>query len=357
LTLEPFRARLDARRELPPLPDGNCFLRHLTAHVVATTLSISPAEAALRLWPSDRGTLAMVMRAASTPAAISVAGWAAELARKQIVDTLEALGPAAAAATLLKQSLVLTFDRAGIISAPGFVAGTGNAGFVAEGLPIPVRQLAEIAPLLTPFKLATIGVLTREMIESSNAEALVGDVLIRSMGLALDAVLFSSNAATAAAPAGIRNGIVALPPSATTDAFEAVFEDVASLVNAVSTVGGPGPFVLIASAGRATMMRARFAREDAYLPIVASGEVGNDLICVAPAGLVAALDPEPVIETSTAATLHMNDAPAAIVNGGAPAAPARGLFQTDSIALKVRWPVDWALRDSRAVAWLTPAWK
>jgi hypothetical protein len=33
------------------------------------------------------------------------------------------------------------------------------------------------------------------------------------------------------------------------------------------------------------------------------------------------------------------------------------LFQTDSIALKMRWPVTWALRDPRGVAWTTPNWK
>jgi hypothetical protein len=38
---------------------------------------------------------------------------------------------------------VLAFDGNGVISAPGFVASAANAGFVAEGQPIPVRQLAD----------------------------------------------------------------------------------------------------------------------------------------------------------------------------------------------------------------------
>lgn len=355
-SLEPFRPRAQARDEPPPLPVGNTFRAYLAARAIASALRISLVEAAGRV-TSDPGMLAMLTtRAASAPAMTSVAGWAAELARKKIVDTLDALGPAAAGAQLLKQSLVLTFDGAGQISAPGFVAGAGNAGFVAEGAPIPVRQLVETAALLTPFKLASISVLTREMIESSNAQVLVSDVLVRSAGVALDAALFGSGAATAAAPAGLRNGIAALTPSATTDAFEAVFEDVASLINAVAPVGGAGPYVLIASAGRAIMMRARFLPNDGLI-ILASGVVGNDLLCVAPMAVVAALDPEPEIETNDAATLHMNDAPLAIVNGGAPAAPARGLFQTDSLALKLRQAITWALRDNRAISWLTPTWK
>jgi hypothetical protein len=37
--------------------------------------------------------------------------------------------------------------------------------------------------------------------------------------------------------------------------------------------------------------------------------------------------------------------------------PELEMWQTNSIAVKVRWPVSWALRDPRAVAWMTPAWK
>jgi hypothetical protein len=62
---------------------------------------------------------------------------------------------------------------------------------------------------------------------------------------------------------------------------------------------------------------------------------------------------DPTVETSTGGTLVMEDT--------APGAPGtmttRGLFQTDAIGVKMRWPVSWARRDNRGVAWLTPAWK
>ena len=54
-------------------------------------------------------------------------------------------GPASAGAQLLQQGLVLSFEGHGAISAPGLVAEYGNAGFVGEGQPIPVRQLADTA--------------------------------------------------------------------------------------------------------------------------------------------------------------------------------------------------------------------
>jgi hypothetical protein len=295
----------------------------------------------------------LLTRGATAPAMTTVAGWAAELAQKVVAGGLEGMGPAAAGAQMLMQSLVLTFDNNGLISAPGFVAGAGNAGFVAEGDPIPVRQLAATAALLQPHKLGAIGVLTREMISSSNAEALVGDTLMRSAAAALDVALFGANAATPAAPAGLRNGIAALTPSASADALAAFYEDMATLINAVSSVGGNGPFVFVGSPGRIAGMVMRFALQPGNITVLASTALGGDLLAVAPAALVAALDPEPEIEASTAAELHMSDQPVAVGTAG----PARSLFQTDATAIKMKWPVSWALRDPRAVAWLTPSWK
>jgi hypothetical protein len=357
--VEPLRARAEAQREArePPAPGGNLFVRLLTTLAIARATHRPPNQIAAWLWPTDKTIAGMLTRAATAPAMTTVAGWAAELAHRIVKDGLIGLGPSAAGAQLLLQSLVLIFDGYGLISAPGFVAGAANAGFVAEGAPIPVRQLAATAALLQPYKLAAIGVLTREMIESSNAEFLVGDVLMRSAAAALDVALFGNAAATPAAPAGLRNGITASTPSASTDAFQAFFDDVASLINSVSAVAGNGPFVLIGSPGRVAAMQMRFVLQPGNIIALASTAVGNDLMCVAPEALVAALSPMPDVEAATAGELHMNDTPLPIVNGGAPAAPARSLFQTETIALKMKWPVTWALRDPRAVAWLTPAWK
>jgi hypothetical protein len=345
------------KRNPLPLPPGNSFRRLLTARAIASLERCSASEVVARMWPSDRVLAEIVERAASAPAMTSVVGWAAELAQKRVVDTLEALGPVSAAADVMKGCLTLDWDGAGVISAPGFIANAANSGFVAEGQPIPVRQLNAAAVLLTPSKLATIAVLTREMIESSNAEQLIGDALVLSSGLALDLVFFGSGAATAAQPAGIRNGIAASTPSASTDAFGAVFEDTATLFNAVSTVGGRGPFILIANAGRSVSFGMRVGRfsDIVETPIIpfASSAVGGDLIAIAPPALVAAIGTDPDVETASAATLVMDTAPVTPNTTQA----TKGMFQTDSIAVKVRWPVSWALRNPAGVAWLTPIWK
>lgn len=345
------------RREAPlPIPPGNLFRRLLTARVVADVLKARPSEIAAFLWPQDKLTGQLLARAASAPAMTSVTGWAAELAQKVVRDAMQALGAASCGAAILGEGLVLAWDGAALISAPGFVADANMAGFVAEGNPIPVHQLTVGPAQLQPHKIASIAVLTREMIESSNAEVLVGDALIRAAALALDAALFDSTAETATRPAGLRQGVAATPASTATDPFEQFLADVMNLVNATSAVGGNGPYCLITSPGRAIQMLIRMVRDLDMIAVLGSNAVGNDMICCAAAALVSAFELVPEIETSNATTLHMNDVPAAIVNGGAPASPQRSMFQTDSIAVKMRWQLSWARRDIRAVAWTTPSW-
>ena len=340
------------RRKNSALPAGNSFVRLVTAQVIAQIQRTVAADIALRQWPHDR-VVEELTRAASAPAMTSVTGWAAELAQRVVADALDALGPASAGAQLLKLGLVLSFDGAGSISAPGFVAEFGNAGWVAEGDPIPVRQLSATPAILNPHKLAAIAVLTREMIESSNAEALIGNALMYAAGRMLDEVLFDANPASAARPAGLRNGVAALTASSATDRQEAFLEDSAALINALAPVGGNGPYVIVASPGRAALMAARTAGRESNVTILGSSAVVNDVLAIAPAALVSALSPTPEIEAGKAATLHMDTAPTAVGS----ASPHRSLFQTDSIALKMRWPITWALRDARGFAWMTPTWK
>jgi hypothetical protein len=307
------------------------------------------------MYPNDKSLLSFVTKATSAPATTFTTGWAAELAAKMVADTVDTLGSASAAVEIMQAGLLLNWAGAGQITVPGFVANANNASFVKEGDPIPVRQLSEGPATLLPYKVATIAALTREMVESSNAEALISDCLSRSAGLAIDAAFFDANPMVAnTRPAGIRNGIAALTPSASTDGFEAFFEDVSTLIGAVSAVGGRGPFYIVANSGRGVTMQQRIAREDAAVIPIASSAVGADMICIAASAITAAIDADPEIETANAGTLVMQDTNPAVAGTNG---PERSLFQTDSLAIKVRWPASWALRDTRAVAWLTPAWK
>jgi len=347
---QPFR-----KQEPPlPIPEGNLFRRLVTARALALFRKTNTHEVALSLWPSDK-TLATIisLKAASAPAMTTVAGWAQELSQRLVADTAEALGAASGAVEVMQQGLVLSWDGYGIISVPAFVASANAGSFVGEGQPIPVRQFVTTAQPILPYKVASISALTREMMESSNAESLIGDVLIRSAGLAIDAVFFDANAAVAGVrPAGIRNGIAAQVASNNADAFGAFFEDMATLLNVVGQVGNKGPFILAGNAGRIIGASARFLGDDDTLISVMSASIGSDIIAIAPQAIAAALSTDPELELSNAGTLVMDTVP-----GAAGTSTERGLFQTETFALKVRWPVSWTVRDSRGVAWTTPTWK
>jgi hypothetical protein len=136
-------------------------------------------------WSDDRAAL-LVARSATTPHSLSDTALAPSFVRAVV----EALGPASAGAQLLGQGLQLAFDSYASISVPGFVASAAQASFVAEGAPIPMRALSVSSPatVLSPRKLVAMTSLTSEMLASSNAEALVTDVLSRAIGLALDGI-------------------------------------------------------------------------------------------------------------------------------------------------------------------------
>jgi hypothetical protein len=331
---------------------GNLFIGMCTAHARAFVTRSTVEDAAAALRPHDPGLVDMI-KAASAPAMTTVPGWAQELTQRLVIDTLEALGPASAAAEIFRESLIVTMGRAGQIAVPHFVADyTNTGGFVAEGQPIPVHQLSLVNPdILDPHKASAIAVLTREMIESSNAEKMVGDVLVRGTARMVDEVLFDANPKAANRPAGLRNGVAALPPSSATVDSEAFFADIKSLGDAVGPVLGNNTVVFVASPGRAIAMKSRFNYELPNLTVLGSNAVINDVLCIVPDGLVVAVGSDPIIEVSRAATLHMEGTTPLPVGT---AAPHRSLWQTDSIALSVRYPLTWARRDPRAFAWLTP---
>jgi hypothetical protein len=334
------------------LPAGNTFTRMLAARVLASAERRTANEIAARMWPNDRVTAEIIERAASAPALTAVAGWAAELAQRKIVDTLKALHPYSAAAALFAQGTSLAFDGAGSISVPGFVTTTITKGFVADGQPIPVQQPALVIPAdLKPTKLAGIAVLSHEMLASSNAETLIADVVLRMLGNMLDAALVDNNAAAADRPAGLRNGVSTQTASTAADTWGAFTADVRTLANAVGPVSSNAPIAFVGSPGRAIAVNVMLSGQT--LPVFGTGALTNEFLCVATAALVSVLG-DVEVESGTAASLHMDTVPIADIGS---AGRHMSMWQTDSVAIKTRWPVAWIVRDPRGVSWMTPtAW-
>jgi hypothetical protein len=265
------------------------------------------------------------------------------------------LVPFSAAADVLKRGLSLRFDGSGAISLPAISFGT--ATFVGEGLAFPVRQFtAEAGVTLHPFKLGTTTSLTGEMLRNNNAEAVVKQALRDSVGPSLDAVLFSNAAGVPELrPPGLLNGIAALTPSAATTKGDAMVEDLVALASAVSVVAGKSFIVFVMNPAQAIALGLRSLGAFTYDVLPSSTVTAGTVIALAVNALASAVGEAPALDASKEAVVHEEDAsPAAIVTpAGTMASPLRSYFQTDSIGLRLKWPVSWALRDARAVAWMS----
>jgi hypothetical protein len=294
-------------------------------------------------WDDDRLGL-LVTRAATVPASMTQTGWAAELATVSQAF-LTTLAPMSAGAALLRECLTLSFDQSAHIRLP--TINPGVATFVSEGQPIRVSQLPTAAgPTLEVFKLATIVELSREMVDSSNAEALMRQALVDSTGPGLDAVLLSNSAAVAGLhPAGILVGATSVTASTLTPTGDALVADIGALTQAISPYVGNGSVVFIGAPAQAA--RLALAANDKFTVLMSSNLAIGTIVAIATNALVSAVEPVQ-IDGAKAVSIQEGD-PAGVVMTG----QTRSLWQTDSIALRLRWPISWIVRDARAVALAT----
>jgi Phage capsid family len=355
--------RQDTRQGIPLRPVPELVARRNVAAVTRVIIARGVAKLAGR---SDEATILrsrfpddpvapLILRGAVTPT--SLANTSA-LGTSIVADIIATIGSVGAGARLLQAGLQLVFNAAASILVPTLEARADQAAFVGEGGPVPVHDLVTSAVTLDPHKVSTVAVLSEETIESSNAEALVTDALTRSVGLTLDAALFDAAAGDTNRPAGLRHNIPALTASTATDRTEAMIEDLSTLAGAVSVIGER--ILFIAAPARATAMQLR-SRGPLPFPVLGSPVLAaNDLIAIAAAGLASAVDTVPEIATSKHASMHMDTVPLPIVQPGTPvtvAAPQRSLFQTRTVGVKIRFDASWALRDPRALAWMSAvAW-
>jgi hypothetical protein len=297
-------------------------------------------ETVERTWPTDR-VAPLVLRAAMTPTTTASAAALAPIAQA----FLAALTPMSAGADLLNRGLALRFDGVASINVPGL--GVPTADFVAEGEAIPTTEaLPAPAARLTRHKIAVIATATREMLHNPAAEDLIRQILIETTGPALDRVLLSTSAASLDHPAGLLNGIAPLP--ATGD----LIDKLVAVASAVAPVAGNGSIAIVAAAAQAAAINLRLPRAPIY-PILSSTTLTpGTIIAVALPALVSAVEIIRV-EASTDAVVHEeSSSPAVNIGGGVMAHPLRSFFQSDTVGLKLRWPISWALRDPRAVAWM-----
>jgi hypothetical protein len=161
--------------------------------------------------------------------------------------------------------------------------------------------------------------------------------------------LFSANAATADAPAGLLNGIAALTPTAAggQSKSEILVDDLQKLAISIGPVAGNGNVVLVVSSDAAAALMMRLPAAVAWPVLQSASLPARTVIAVAAAAIASAVEGVPQIEAGMHSALHMDTVPGELVDiGGVMARPIGSTFQTNSVALRLGWPISWALRSS-----------
>ncbi|MBR0746195.1 hypothetical protein JQ582_19880 [Bradyrhizobium japonicum] len=261
------------------------------------------------------------------------------------VAALMLLAPQSAAAKLF--GLAVKVDLAGISSFSfPLPSNFTEAKFVIEGEPISVGQGTFAGLPLGPVrKVALIGALTGEMenLSAPVASVIIGHVLKVAVDKGLAKVLFSADAATEAAPAGLLHGVTPITAGAS------MSEDLSALVAAISAAGlDAESVVFVAAAEQAMAIRLAAGPLFASYRVIGAPIAPGTIIAIATDGLAVAGDGIPVVDVSKNAVLHMSDTPTDIgLPAVAPdpnviATPAVSLFQVDAFALRCIARVTWS---------------
>ena len=250
----------------------------------------------------------------------------------------------------------------------------GHAAWVGEGAGKPVTSVAFSSLTLPYHKLATIAVLTKELVRFStpSAELLVRNTLAGAIIQQLDNDFIdpATAAVSGVNPASITNGLVALTPSGTS--ADNARTDIARIINTYladnKSADGlalimPPTLALVLSLMRNTLGQKEFADigpnggtlegikvVTSQLAANASG-AGNLVIALKESEIFLADDGVVTIDASDQASVQMSDAPT-INSATATGASLTSLWQTNSVGLRAEREITWAKARSTAVVYM-----
>jgi hypothetical protein len=203
-----------------------------------------------------------------------------------------------------------------------------------------VRQLLVSGATLRPHKLAVIVTMTRELTEASNIEEIVRVLLTEAAGLALDAAIFSSTAASSACSAGLFNGLTPVAASTTGSAFDAAGIDLGALVNDIASRGGGANAFIVAAPSQAMGIRFYSPGGTLEANLAASAGMSDKTVAaIEPSSLAVAIG-APEFSVNRVAAISHDDAAPGFPSGP----PVKSMFQIDGVALKMELWAAWAMR-------------
>jgi hypothetical protein len=262
-----------------------------------------------------------------------------------------------AGAEVITRALKLDLGRMAELRVPGRALTAAAAGqWVVEGQAARVRQLNFAnAAMWQPRKLEVISVASREMVESSNIEAILQQTLQEATGLALDLAMFSS-AAGNGQPPGLFAGVAPITPTAG-GGSGAMMTDFGNLFSALASHGAGKTAVIVAAMPQAIALKLT-AGPKFDIDIIASTALATGTVAVLEvASFVSAFSDVVEFSTTKTGALHMEDTSPTHITGGtpSPAVPVKSIYQIDALALKSTLWASWGLRATGHCQFLTGA--
>lgn len=372
-------SRVEVKSE-PKLAPGVGMARVVRSLAVGKRAGISPVDIAKSMYGERNPVTSAVIRAA-VPAGTTLAGnWAEDLvgdATSVYADFVEFLRP---------QTILGKFGTGNIPAlrnVPFRVpligqTGGGNASWVGEGKPKPLTAFDFARQSLEPLKVATIAVVTEEVLRDSSpaADIIIRDSLADAVKERLDVDFINPAKAAAAgvSPASITNGVTAVVATGTGDADD-IRADVRALLatfiaanNAptsgvwiMSSMTALGLSLMVNTLGQAefpglTMQGGSFQGMPVivsdYVPVAGSPSTGY-VALVNASDIYFADNGDIRIDMSSEASLQMDSAPTSQDAGTGDGTELVSMFQTNSVAFRAERSLNWAKRRASAVALLS----
>lgn len=347
--------------------EGQNFTRMVIAKTLARIEDKSAIGIAAERWGKSNPQLVQVIKAAVAGGGTETGEWGAELAQADTRYTGDFID------FLYAQTI---FDRLPLREVPANVHikgqdGAATAYWVGQSKSIPVTKADFSDVTLSRLKVAALAVISKELLRDSSpsAELLVRDALVNASAQRVDQTFLSNAAAVAnVSPAGILNGLTA-GTSAGNDVADLITDVKALYAGFIGANNASGlQFVTTESLAKSMSLMTNALGAFAFPnvtasggnllgdPVVAGGNVGaGGLILLKPSDIYKIGDRGVEVSLSTEAAIEMDSAPAGASDTPTANGSVVSMFQTDSVAIKVVRPLNYAKRRASAVAYIGDA--
>lgn len=343
--------------------EGQNFTRMVIAKTLAKIDDVSAVGIAAKRWGDKSPQLVDTLKAAVAGGGTGTGEWGNELVHldRYTGDFID---------YLYSRTI---FDKLPLREVPANINiagqdGTATGYWVGESKSIPVSKADFMDVNLRPLKVAALAVVSKELLRDSSpsAEKLVRDALVAASAQRVDQTFLGTGAAvTGVSPAGILNGVVA-KSSAGSD-IDGVIADVKALYADFIAANNADDlhFVTTQSLAKALGLMQNALGNFAFPglsanggtllgdPLAAGGNVGaGDLILLKPSDIYKIGDRGVEVSMSTEASIEMADNPAGDTDTPTANTSVVSMYQTDSVAIKVVRPLNFAKRRASAVAYV-----